>query len=600
VPTAYGRDGVLRNVDKSWHLLSHDRGSIERLGAALRLPPIVAQLLLNRGLSEPAAARRFLDAPLNGLHPPGLLSGVGEAADRLLQAVRDGRRICVYGDYDVDGTTGTAILWQALHLVGGTADFYVPHRLEEGYGLNVEALRQIARTGATLVVTVDCGIAALVEADEAARLGLELIITDHHELKAQLPHAAVLVHPRLPGGSYPFGGLSGAGVAFKLAWALCQRHCGGERVTARFREFLLDSVVLTAMGLIADVVPLHDENRIFVRHGLARLPQAPTPGLKALLDTAGLGDKKSISADDVSFRLAPRMNAVGRLGSARLVIELLTTTSPQRAASLARYLEGQNVQRQVFERQILARARELAGNSGLEGTPALVLADPDWHPGIVGIVASRLVELYARPVLLIAVRKERSDCPLIGQGSGRSVPGFPLHEALQACGEHLMSHGGHAAAAGFKIQPELIDGFRQRFCAYAAEYFQLKPHTPRLLIDAEVPLSSLTTSLVQDLDHLEPYGTENRRPLFLAAGLQIMGEPNRVGGGERHLSFRVRQQGTSLRAIAFGMSDRAEELMSAGGSCCLVFRPRVNEWQGFRRVDLEVVDFQARSQAYLA
>jgi single-stranded-DNA-specific exonuclease len=593
-------EGILRNVAKSWHLLPHDRGGIERLGRALRLPPIVAQLLLNRGLSDPEAARRFLEAPLNGLHPPDRLPGVAEAADRLLKAAHDGRRICVYGDYDVDGTTGTAILWQALHLVGATVDFYVPHRLEEGYGLNVEALRQIVATGASVVVTVDCGIGALAEAEEAGRLGLELIVTDHHEPKESLPAAAALVHPRLPGTSYPFGGLSGAGVAFKLAWALCQRFCGGERVTPRFREFLLDGVALTALGLIADVVPLHDENRIFVRHGLVRIRQAPTPGMKALLDTAGLGDKPTLSAADVSFKLAPRLNAVGRLGSARLVIELLTTTSPQRAASLARYLEGQNVQRQVFERRILAKARELAGSCDLEHMPALVLAEPDWHPGIVGIVASRLVDLYARPVVLIAVRQERGEGRPIGHGSGRSVPGFPLHEALQACSDHLISHGGHAAAAGFKIQPESIDAFRQRFCNYAAEYFRAGRPAPRLLIDAEVPLSTLTTNLVQDLDHLEPYGTDNRPPLFLSAGLQVVGEPSRVGGGERHLSFRVNQRGTRMRAIAFGMADRADELMSAGGSCCLVFTPRLNEWQGFHRVDLEVADFQARAEAHLA
>jgi single-stranded-DNA-specific exonuclease len=592
-------DSGLRNVAKNWHLLPYDRGDIERLGTALRLPPIVAQLLLNRDLSDLPAARRFLEAPLNGLHPPDLLPGVAEAADRLLKAIRDGRRICVYGDYDVDGTTGTAILWQALQMLGASVDFYVPHRLDEGYGLNATALRQIASTGATVVVTVDCGIAALAEAEEAVRLSLELIVTDHHEFKDRLPSAAVLVHPRLPGGSYPFGGLSGAGVAFKLAWALCQRFCGGERVTPRFRDFLLDGVALTALGLVADVVPLLDENRIFVRHGLVRLQRAPTPGLKALLDTAGLGDKQTVSADDVSFRLAPRLNAVGRLGSARLVIELLTTTSPQRATSLARYLEGQNVQRQAFERRILARARELVGEGDLAGTPALVLADADWHPGIVGIVASRLVDLYARPVLLIALRQDQGECGPIGQGSGRSVPGFPLHEALQACGDHLISHGGHAAAAGFKIQPELIEGFRQRFWAYAAEYFRASPQNPRLLIDAEVPLGALTTGLVRDLDQLEPYGTSNRRPLFLAAGLQVVGEPTRVGGGERHLSFRVRQQGTTLRAIAFGMGDRAPELMSAQGSCCLAFTPRLNEWQGFRRVDLEVTDFQARPDARL-
>jgi single-stranded-DNA-specific exonuclease len=572
---------------------------MESLGAALRVSPIVAQLLLNRGIHKPDDARRFLTAPLAGLHRPELLPGASEAADRILSAVRDGRRICVYGDYDVDGTAGTAILWQALHLLGCQADFYVPHRLEEGYGLNCEALQQIAQSGAKVVVTVDCGIASLDEADEARRLGLELIITDHHEFKERLPAADVLVHPRLPGTSYPFTGLSGAGVAFKLAWLLCQRACGSEKVTPRFRDFLLDSVVFAALGLVADVVPLHDENRIFVRHGLARLRQAPPPGLKALLDATQLGEKSQLCADDIGYKLAPRLNAVGRLGSARLVIELLTTTSPQRAVDLARFLEGQNAQRQQIERRILATAREMVGEQDLNGTPALILAHPDWHAGIVGIVASRLVDLYARPVLLIALRQERVGGSQIGQGSGRSVPGFALHEALQTCSDHLVSHGGHAAAAGFKIEPERIDAFRERFCEYASRHFAAGVPAPRLVIDTEVPLSALTLGLLRDLDRLEPYGAENRRPLFLAAGLQVEGPPKRVGGGERHLSFRVRQQGRALRAIAFGMGDRLDELMSANGACSLVFTPRLNEWQGFRRVDLEVADLQSGSQARL-
>jgi single-stranded-DNA-specific exonuclease len=573
---------------------------MEQLARLLRVSPVVAQLLLNRGISEPERARRFLDSPMKGLHAPELLPGVSQAADRLMDAVRQSKRICVYGDYDVDGTAGTAILWQALHLVGGQADFYVPHRLEEGYGLNAEALRQIAQTGASLVVTVDCGIGSVAEAEEARRLGLQLIVTDHHEFKDRLPDADILVHPRLPGSAYPFGGLSGAGVAFKLAWALAQRACGSERVTPRFREFLLNSLALAALGLVADVVPLHDENRIFVRHGLARLKQAPPPGLKALLDATGLSEKTQLCAEDISFRLAPRLNAVGRLGSARLVIELLTTSSAQRAVDLARFLEQQNEQRQQYERKILAHAREMVAGNGLDNIPAIVLADPDWHPGIVGIVASRLVELYARPVLLIGLRQERGEACLVGQGSGRSVPGFPLHEALHACREHLLSHGGHAAAAGFKIQPEAIDGFREHFCNFASRHFQTGPPAPKLVIDAEVPLATLTPGLVQDLDRLEPYGAENCRPLFLASGLQIDGEPRKVGGGERHLSFRVRQQGRTLRAIAFNMAERTHELMSSSGACSLVFSPDLNEWQGFRRVDLKVVDFQPGAQARLA
>jgi single-stranded-DNA-specific exonuclease len=365
------------------------------------------------------------------------------------------------------------------------------------------------------------------------------------------------------------------------------------------REFLLDSLAMAALGLVADVVPLSGENRIFVRHGLARIRQAPSPGLRALLQVASLGEKEQVTAEDVSFKLAPRLNAVGRLGSARLVIELLTTTSDQRAADLARYLEAQNSQRQLLERRILARARELATSDGLADMPALVLADADWHPGIIGIVASRLVELYARPVLLIALREERTAAVLMGHGSGRSVPGYALHEALAACGEHLVSHGGHAAAAGFKILPDAITRFRDQFCAHVARHFRPDERASHVVIDAEIPLSALTLGLLRDLADLEPFGVDNRRPFFLAGKVQVAGAPACVGGGQRHLSFRVRQQGGALRAIAFNMADRAEELMSAGGACSLVFTPRLNEWQGFRRVDLEVVDFQPGPDAEL-
>jgi single-stranded-DNA-specific exonuclease len=580
----------VEQVAKVWHLLPHDRAGMEALASSLRVSPVVAQLLLNRGVTSAERAKTFLESPLAGLHAPELLPGAAAATDRLWEAVQQKRRICVYGDYDVDGTAGTAILWLALRLLGAQADFYVPHRLEEGYGLNGEALRQIAQTGATVVVTVDCGIASLAEAEEARRLGLELIVTDHHEFKSSLPSAAVLVHPRLPGGNYPFGGLSGAGVAFKVAWLLSKRASGSDKVLPRFREFLLDGVALAALGLVADAVPMLDENRIFVRHGLSRLRYAPTPGLKALLEAAGLGDKAALKAEHISFKLGPRLNAVGRLGSARLVIELLTTTSAQRAADLARFLDGQNSQRQQMERRMLAQARDQA--AACDGASALVLADPDWHPGIVGIVASRLVDLYHRPVLMIALRPERTDNSIIGQGSGRSVPGLPLHQALEACGDELLGHGGHAAAAGFKIRPARIDAFRDRFCAFVTDHFASGTPPPYLTIDAEVSLSALTVGLVRDLDRLEPFGVDNRRPLFLATGLEIIDTPKRIGGGERHLSFRVRQKGTAMRAIAFGFAERLEELMSSGGACALVFTPKINEWQGFRRIDLEIVDFQ--------
>jgi len=594
---------VSTSLAKPWRLLPHDRAAVEQLSSALGLGPIVAQLLLNRGLGDAAEARRFLDAPLNGLHPPDLLPGVTEAAERILAAVRAGRRLCVYGDYDVDGVTGSAILLTGLKLLGASVDLYVPHRLEEGYGLNGDALRQIAEAGASLVITVDCGIASIAEAEEAKRLGLELIVTDHHEFKDTLPDAAVLVHPRLPGTNYPFGKLSGSAVAFKLAWALAQRVCGSPKVTPRFREYLLDSVALAALGVVADVVPLHDENRILVRYGLDRLRQTTSPGLLALCASAGLTAGSELRASDIGYKLAPRLNAAGRLGCARLVVDLLTTAKEEQALQLARYLEEQNSQRQTIERRMVTEARKMVQEQGRSDDPALVLAHSGWHAGIIGIVAGRLAELYARPTLMIALPDPNANGnglhASVGLGSGRSVAGFALHEALQACGDLLLGHGGHAAAAGLRILPEKIDAFRARLCEYAADRFPAGPAAPTLMFDAEVPLSTLTLGLLADLDRLEPYGAENRRPLFLAGGLQVKGEPRKVGNGERHLSFRVEQQGTTLKAIAWGMAERAEELMSAGGACCLAFTPKLNEWQGWRSVDLEVTDFQAGAQARL-
>jgi single-stranded-DNA-specific exonuclease len=591
------------HTPKIWRLLPHDPAAVESLSAALGLGPIVAQLLLNRGLTDVTQARRFLDAPLGGLHPPELLPGVPEAVDRILAAVAAGRRICVYGDYDVDGVTGSAILISCLKLLGATVDLYLPHRLEEGYGLNLLALRQIATTGATLVITVDCGIASLLEAEEARRLGLELIVSDHHEFKEALPDAAVLVHPRLPGTSYPFGKLSGSAVAFKLAWALAQRASGSPKVSPRLRECLLDGIALAALGVVADVVPLQDENRILVRYGLNRLRQTTLPGLQALCTCAGFAPGAELRASDIGFKLAPRLNAAGRLGCARLVVDLLTTSRPEQAVELARYLDEQNNQRQTLERRMLADARKMIQEKQLGSDPALVLAHPAWHAGIIGIVAGRLVDQYGRPAVMIALPDPNAQGDglhvHVGMGSGRSVPGFALHEALHSCSDLLLGYGGHAAAAGLRILPENIDAFRARLCEYAAAHFPDGPPAPLLVLDAESPLHMITTGLLADLDRLEPYGAENRRPMFLAGGLQVKGEPRKVGAGERHLSFRVSQQGTSLKAIAWGMAERAEELMSAGGACCLAFTPKLNEWNGLRSVDLEVSDFQAGPQAHL-
>ena len=377
-----------------------------------------------------------------------------------------------------------------------------------------------------------------------------------------------------------------------MAWALAKNHCGGAKVTPQLREFLLDAIVLTAMGTVADVVPLFDENRIFVRHGLNRMRHQPSQGLKSLLRFARLDTKSSLCAMDIGYTLAPRINAAGRLGTARLAVELLTTLSTERADILADYLERQNYERQLMERRIFAEAREIA--DAQSAAPALIIARDGWHPGLLGIVASRLVDQFARPVLMISLRDGQ-----LGQGSGRSIPGFRLHEALQECTHCLVSHGGHAVAAGFRLVPENVEAFRTHFLGVAQKQLGDTPRGHRISIDAEVPLSSLTFNLMLTLEQMEPFGASNPAPVLLADRVQILGEPKRIGAGERHLSFRVRQEGKDLRCIAFGMADRVQELMSQGGQCCLVFTPKLNEWQSYRSVELEVKDFQAGPTAVL-
>lgn len=589
-------DGSVRKNAKIWRLLPHDQALIDRLSRALNVSPIVAQLLANRNVTDHLAAQKFLACSLAGMHEPERMPGLADACERIILAIQAGKRICVYGDYDVDGVTGTAILLNGLRLLGANLEFHVPHRLEDGYGLSTETLRKLAAKGVQVIVTVDCGIASLDEAVLARELGVDLIVTDHHEPKATLPLASCIVHPRVHQGQepYPCGTLSGAGVAFKLIWGLCKRACGGAKVTPDLREFLLDAVVLAAMGTVADVVPLFDENRIFVRFGVQRLREKPSVGLQALLKCAKLDSKESLSVIDIGYALAPRINAAGRLGTARLAVELFTTKSEERAAYLADFLERQNQERQQIERKILQEARELAEKAG-DG-PALVLASENWHPGLLGIVASRLVDQYARPVLMIALRGPSE----LGQGSGRSVPGFRLHEALQDCTEHLASHGGHATAAGFRVPPKNLEGFRRQFGEVATRHFGPCPPPHCLTIDTEVPFSALTTGLLKSMGELEPYGSGNPQPLMLADRLQVVGDPKRVGGGDRHLSFRVRQNGKELRAIAFGMGDRIDELMAVNGQCSLVFTPRINEWQGFRNVEIEVRDFQSGPNPVLA
>lgn len=555
----------------------------ERLGVA----PLIAQVLWNRGLTDPTQARAFLQPRLSDLHDPRELPGCSSAARRIAQAVRKGEPIAVYGDYDVDGMTAIAILHACLKLVGCPVRYYVPHRLEEGYGVSAEALRSLIAEGAKLIVTVDCGIGAAEIFSEAAGRGAEFIVTDHHALGERLPDATAVVHPLLSEGgrTYPNPDLCGAGVAFKLAWQVARELCGETRVDEPMREFLLEATCLAALGTIADVVPLTGENRVLATFGLRGLPSVRHVGLRALLESAGLAET-SLDAYHVGFVLAPRLNAAGRMGHAAQAVELLTTSDAARAREIALWLAARNTERQKVERAIFEEARErvVARRWNESDRRAIVLASENWHGGVIGIVASRLVEEFSRPTILIALNGDG-----IGQGSGRSVPGFHLAEALAACGEHLLSHGGHAMAGGLKICREKIDGFTEAFEEYACRCLSPEQLIPRRRIDAETTLGALGYSVVDLLEKMAPFGAGNPRPVLAVRGCRLACPPRRMGRSGQAVSLLLSQNKTALRAVGFDMGDLADHLLGQE-TIDVAAEPMLNTYQGRTTVELRLRD----------
>jgi single-stranded-DNA-specific exonuclease len=468
--------------------------------------------------------------------------------------------------------------------------------MDEGYGLHVASIENLAARGKQLVITVDCGITSVAPARRAKELGLSLIITDHHRFGDELPEADAIVHPGLPGTSYPFAGLCGAGVAFKLAWALCQRQSGARKVAEPLRDFLLQAVGLAAIGTVADVVPLLDENRIIVRNGLKSLHKNPSLGLRRLMELTNIHDKRELAAEDIAFTLAPRLNAAGRLGQAQLGVELLVTEDVSRAAALADYIQVLNENRNKLERSIhLSATKQLKEIHSLDEDAAFVLASPTWHPGVIGIVAGKLAEKYHRPVVMVALDKLGVKP---GTGSARSPNGINLHAAFEECKEFLVSGGGHAAAAGLRIEESNLRAFRAAFLEAVEEQLGGTETVAEIDFDAEAAFGQIDLNVLTQVEQLAPFGMGNPRPIFCAMGVEIAELPKPLGQTGRHLSVQLSQHGKLMRGVAFG---QAEEWLPELATCCtpidLAFRPVINEYRGFRKVEIHLVDWRAQQSS---
>lgn len=577
-----------------WRFAAHDVAAVQSLAKQAGVSPIVARLLMQRDVTTSPAVQAFLKPKLTDLRSPALLPGMAAATERIVAGIRAGEPMVVYGDYDCDGMTGTAILVMCLKRLGANVVYHLPSRTEEGYGLHSESVDRLASHGKRLIITVDCGIASLAAAARCRELGLSLIITDHHGYGDELPIADAIVHPALPGSNYPFAGLCGAGVAFKVAWSVAQAMSGGQRVDESMRTLLLQLLALAAIGTVADVVPLIDENRVLVKNGLRSLTAEPLLGVRKLLQLAKLDTKSQLTSEDIAFSLAPRLNAAGRLSQAQLGVELLTTQDETRADALANYIESLNVQRETIERSITLAAHKQAKEvHTLAEDPAIVVAHAGWHVGVIGIVAGKLAERYHRPAIVIALDALGTKP---GTGSARSPSGINLHQALESCRELLVGCGGHAAAAGLRIEEQNIQAFRAAFCEACAEQMSGQSHEKIIHIDAEAPLGQLDLATVDLIDSLAPFGAANPRPLFAASGVSLAEPPSVMGKTGKHLSMQFEQHKCRLRAVAFGQAEAwLQPLTNHQGPLDIAFRPVINEFRGFRRVELHLVEWRPTS-----
>ena len=565
---------------KLWKITEISQNGVDQLAHQLAISLLLGRLLINRGITDPEVARAFLAPDLAQLHNPFQFRDMKRATERIARAIHNQEQILVYGDYDVDGITSIALIIRVLgKLLPGKLLYYIPKRLGEGYGLHLSSLEKALAKGVRLIITVDCGISATQETDYLKACGIDLIITDHHEPPPSLPEAYAIINPKVPDSGYPFQQLAGVGVAFKLLQGMAAHF-------PELKDRLLENIDLVAFGTVADIVPLLDENRVLVKYGLARMPRTANAGLRALLQTAGLKERE-ITAGHISFILAPRVNAAGRLGSSSNGVKLFITNDSLLALDLARELDKENQTRQEIENLVLQDAlTQIQLNPDLLAEHALVLDGEHWHLGVIGIVASKLVELYNKPVILIGVDGEE------GRGSGRSIPGFNLFEAIEASSAYLIKFGGHEFAAGITATRENISLFTKAFLEVAKARLTKNDLIPYLKVEILVDLNLLTLDLARELSLLAPCGPANPTPVFGCKEIHLLDYKN-VGENGKHLKIKVAKSDSILEGIGFNMGFVQQELASSS-EVDLAFSLEENIWNGSSQLQLNLNDIIAR------
>ena len=569
---------VKKQQQKIWEPRTPDIDKSSRLAVRLGISQLVAQLLINRGIETEDAAQAYLYPTPDQLHSPFLLHGMEQAVERIRSAMKQGEQIWVFGDYDVDGTTATSLLITTFRHLDFPVKPYIPNRFEEGYGLNKEAIQTLKEQGCDLLITVDCGITSIEEVKFANSLGIDVIITDHHQPPPGAPPPAIaVITPKMPESEYPFNGLAGVGLAFKLAHGLMG---GGD-----LDPFLQSQLDLVALGTVTDMAPLTGENRVLSSLGLVELNKRERPGIKALCDVANHGDDKQVVGHTLGFILGPRINAAGRMQTADKVVKLLTGESYNDIIPIAKELDDHNEKRREVENRIREQAiAQIERDDHYHKKKGLVVAHQDWHRGIVGIVASRILERYYRPVFILAIDGDEA------HGSGRCIDGMNLADSLNACSDLLVKHGGHQAAAGLTVKTEKIDEFADRFNQYACEHLSDEDLIPRLKLDLEVQSSYLTLQALEELYLLEPFGEDNPAPRFMMSNLRLQGSPNVMGKEKNHLKLFVTDGGQKLEAVGWGMADRFIALKNKNIRLDLAFNPEINEWNNTRRIQLKIDD----------